>query len=84
MIKRIRIDLKEVVGRGKVSTVLDADTGEPLTNVRSIKIEAGFGRVTTVMLELVGVEVQGLVEGNVAIRTTALGDSDGHERNKVA
>lgn len=60
MLKRIRVDLKAANVRG--SSVVDADTGVPVSNVRSITIDAGVGRATVVTLELIGVEVEGLVE----------------------
>lgn len=56
MLKRLRVRITEA---GIGSEIVDADAGTPIDGVRSIRIEAGVGRATTVHVELIGVEVVG-------------------------
>lgn len=71
-LKRLKIVLGECAGSGMtMSKVVDADTGEEFDNVRAISIRAAVDDVTRVTLELIGVAVEGEVEGVVDV--TAIG-----------
>lgn len=56
--KRIKVNLSEG-GKVSRSTVVDADTGETIENVRAITIHAAVREPTRVTLELIGIEVEG-------------------------
>lgn len=56
--KRIKVNLSEG-GRLSRSTIVDAETGETIENVRSIAIHATVGELTRVTLELIDIEVSG-------------------------
>ena len=57
--KRIKVMLSETVGRPGRASVVDADTGKPIDNVRAITIRAAVGEATRVTLDLIGIEVEG-------------------------
>jgi len=58
--KRIKIMLDRTSRPGRGS-IVDAETGETIENVRAITIHAEVGKPTSVTLELIGIEVEGLV-----------------------
>lgn len=56
--KRIKVNLLEG-GKPNRNSVVDADTGETIENVRAITIRAEVGALTRVTLEMIGIEVEG-------------------------
>lgn len=56
--KRIKVNLTEAGKPGR-SSVVDADTGDTIENVRAITIRAAVGEPTKVTIELIGIEVEG-------------------------
>ena len=56
--KRIKVVL-DGVAKPKRGSIVDAETGEAIENVRAITIRAAVGEPTRVTLELIGVEVEG-------------------------
>ena len=72
MLKRLKIVLQAAVGSDGASKIIDADTGQEIENVRMIHITAGVNEVTVVTLELVGIEIEGDVTGEVASNVTLI------------
>lgn len=69
---RLRIKLGRT-GNSEGNEIIDLDTGKSLP-VRSLKIESAVDDVTRVTLDLVGVEVEGDVEGRIVPRETETGE----------
>jgi hypothetical protein len=54
--KRLRIESDgNAPGEGGITRVFDAETGEPIRNVRSVTFHAEIHKVPTITVEIVGV-----------------------------